>query len=73
MLSKPKAKDDADIAAEQEDRMREEALWRVRKAEALPMRGKCFNCDEPTSGRFCDANCRVDYERQKASERRSGC
>lgn len=69
----PRAKDDADIAAEQEARFREEALWRAKQHQRLPRRGRCYNCGEPTEGVYCDVQCGKDYERQKAAERRNGC
>lgn len=68
------AKDEADIAAEQEEYARAEAFYRVQQANTFRL-GTCYNCDEPTPGEsFCDARCREDYERRQLVERRlRGC
>ncbi len=67
-MTKPIAKDEADIAQEQEDFARQEALWRVAQPNRLQARGRCYNCSEATAGLFCDTGCRQDYERRTALE-----
>jgi hypothetical protein len=57
--------DEADIASEQEEYARAEAIWRVRRPSKLQPRGRCFNCDDPAPGLFCDVECRRDYEREQ--------
>lgn len=59
------AKDEADRASEEEEYQRDEALWRARAPQRLQVRGVCYFCDEPCSGRFCDKNCQRDYEREQ--------
>jgi hypothetical protein len=63
---KPTSKDEADIAAEQEEYARREALWKVKEPERIPHRGKCLHCDEPSSEKFCDVDCRKDWEKEQA-------
>lgn len=43
-------------------------------APALAPVGICYNCESsvPKGVCFCDADCRDDYERRKAAERRCG-
>lgn len=67
------AKDEADIAAEQEEHAREEAFYRVRRANTF-RHGTCYNCGEAVPGSFCDADCRRDYEhrREVAAHTRAG-
>jgi hypothetical protein len=57
--------DESDMATEREMLDTELAIKRVRMANsALPLTGFCYNCDEPLpSGlRFCNADCRDDWE-----------
>lgn len=35
------------------------------KAILPPLTGHCFYCHTPTPERFCDADCRDDFERDK--------
>ena len=53
-----------DQATQHEELMRAVALH-VRKQE-LPKIGNCYNCGEKVkaSANFCDADCRLDYERR---------
>lgn len=39
-----------------------------------PYTGLCYNCGDITGGgrRFCDADCRQDYDARRQSERRAG-
>jgi hypothetical protein len=41
----------------------------LTKAKAIlpPLTGRCFYCESPTFERFCDADCRDDYERLQRS------
>jgi heterodisulfide reductase subunit C len=70
--AKAKAKDDADIASEQEQRARDEALWKAGRYSRLQFRGKCYNCGETCEGAFCDVGCRQDYEREQRVKARQG-
>lgn len=62
----------ADIADITADRAEAEApyLLAVRKRVPPPPDGHCLNCADPVfdTARFCDADCRSDWER--AQERR---
>lgn len=44
----------------------------LRSAPVLPFIGECHNCSEPLPGslRFCDADCRSDFELRKQAESR---
>lgn len=64
------AKDEADIASEQEEYLRTEALWNARKSSRLPDRRNCYNCDTPCKGHFCDVDCQRDYENRNQTQRR---
>lgn len=68
---KPLAKDDADIASEQEEHFREEALWRVKHTGPQRLMGSCYNCGDPCQGLFCDTACQADYERRRALQQRT--
>lgn len=54
-----------DMAHEREELLREAALENRKPGAGAP-NGRCFNCDEPlTDGhRFCDADCRDDWEKR---------
>lgn len=69
---RPNAKDDVDIAAEQEELARQEALWQfTRKQKAVTRTtGYCNNCDAPSDKTFCDADCRRDWERRQLKKER---
>lgn len=63
--------DPMDRATVESERLLEEQLRVARSAKpiSLPATGKCHNCDggvQPTH-RFCDSDCRDDYERMKRS------
>lgn len=54
--------DEVDIANENA-----ENLLRLQLSARKPVpeqTGLCLNCDEPTAGRFCDVDCRHDFERR---------
>ena len=62
--------DDADRAADYEERMRQAAIGRRRPA--LKPCGHCYNCGTSlgTTGLlFCDEDCRDDYEHRKRCAR----
>lgn len=59
------AKDDADLASEQEEIARLEALHQVHHTFTFRT-GSCYNCGEPIPGSFCDVECREDWERRQA-------
>ena len=54
---------DDDRASEQEQ-MARDALLTLRKPEGPTPSGHCLNCGEdlPAGVRWCDADCRVDWE-----------
>jgi len=67
--------DDADRAADREDIAREAAVAAIRRRiEAMPSLGYCYYCGEALRAgkRFCDADCRGDYERQQKARARNG-
>lgn len=59
------AKDEADIANEQEEFARLDAIWHCTKPLRLQVRGRCYNCGEGCAGLFCDVDCKADYERER--------
>lgn len=66
--------DDIDRAQEQEQKDRARALAAALNRNSLPYIGQCYNCEAsvPKGANFCDADCRTDYERQQAAQRRNG-
>ena len=66
----------ADIADITADRAEAEApyLLAVRKRVPPPADGRCLNCEAPVadSARFCDADCRGDWERAQERQRVNG-
>ena len=44
-----------------------DAMIAVRKP-VIPPTGRCYNCDEPVTGLFCDADCRDDYAKAEYAE-----
>ena len=59
--------DSADLAADSHE-IQINALISQRSAEPhLPIIGKCHNCKEPLpkGERFCDADCRDDFEKRQ--------
>ena len=67
--------DDADRAAEREDIDREAAVAAIRRRiEVMPSLGYCYYCGEALRAgkRFCDADCRDDYDRQEKFKARTG-
>lgn len=58
--------DDIDRAQEQEEWYRSQALDnRQVIADAMPFAGNCYNCEAPVEwGRFCDPDCRDDYQKR---------
>lgn len=53
--------DRADIYQE----MALEAALTVRKPEAPPATGECLYCGEPCPGRWCDTECRDEWELER--------
>lgn len=66
--------DDIERAQEQEQKDRARALQAARMQHNLPDIGQCYNCEAsvPPGAHFCDADCRADYERQQAADKRNG-
>ena len=64
--------DEIDIASVQEEAYRAAAL--NRRHASLPSVGQCYACSEPVEGRlrFCDTDCRDDWEKDEAARRRGG-
>lgn len=50
------------------------SLAAVRQSHAIAPHGHCYFCDEPVSypGRFCNIDCRDDYDKEQAAIRRTG-
>jgi predicted nucleic acid-binding Zn ribbon protein len=64
-----------DQATEMEERDRDAAIAAQRnKTAVLPDIGHCHSCEEPRSDgrRFCDADCRDDYDREQKHRKRQG-
>ena len=57
----------SDRATQREQEICADALLEVRRAAVLPDTGCCHNCGELTGvgRRFCDADCRDDFERRE--------
>lgn len=64
--------DEADLADTQEQAYLAAAL--ARRQATIPAVGQCYSCGEPVEGnlRFCDHECREDWERVEAARRRGG-
>lgn len=64
--------DELDRAQEREEEMREDAL--ARRHPTLPYIGCCHWCGEITGGgrRFCDVECRDEWQRERDAARRAG-
>ena len=64
--------DEADAA----DLTQEQALTAAlrRRHATLPAVGQCYSCAEPVDdgARFCDADCRQDWERAERARRMNG-
>lgn len=67
--------DPVDRATIEQERLLEDNLRQARasKALVLPDTGHCYNCDDTlVSGRFCDSDCRDDYELRQSRRRANG-
>lgn len=55
--------------AEQEALLNQQLRAARQKPEILPFTGSCYNCSEglEPGHRFCDTDCRDDYEARKRS------
>lgn len=64
--------DEIDIASVQEEAYRAAAL--NRRHASLPAIGQCYSCGGPVEGRlrFCNLDCRDDWEKDEAARRRGG-
>lgn len=64
--------DDVDVASMQEEAYLAAAL--NRRHASLPAIGQCYSCGESVSGRlrFCDTDCRDDWEKDEAARRIGG-
>lgn len=62
--------DDFDRASDLEQTVRDFAIERVRSQnQNLKSTGFCLNCKEPSKKRFCDIDCRNDYEKRHHENR----
>ena len=66
--------DDADRSDEKIEAAIQEGLKRVRKQAGLFYTGECWYCGEdvPEPLRFCDAECRDDYDAERRLKLRQG-
>lgn len=67
--------DVSDRATAQEEEMRERGIAELRSSEQqLPAVGCCYNCGSsvPAGARFCDADCRDDWQKRRDAEIRRG-
>ena len=62
--------DDCDKASEQEEMHLNAAL--LARKPVMAITGFCHNCFAEISGHFCDADCRMDWEKHDAAKRRAG-
>lgn len=66
--------DEVDRASLEVESSTDQAIAAARRsAELLFSIGQCYYCSEPLHGglRFCDADCRDDYEFELAAKRRN--
>lgn len=64
----------SDIIDQANDLIEREMAARLaaRRAPTLPATGECHNCEAPLDGelRFCDADCRNDYDRRQRLQKK---
>lgn len=65
--------DDADRADQHIEEVIQDAIGRARRSPSLPYTGLCHWCGDITGGgrRFCDADCREDWDRRHGRHRRA--
>lgn len=63
--------DPMDNATETEEFFRRQALAH-RAPPPPPETGFCLNCGEPTAGRWCDSDCRDDWDSRMHLKRING-
>jgi len=57
--------DDFDKASDLEQHDRDEAIKYIREHQTtIKSNGFCLNCLAPSKKRFCDIDCRNDYEKR---------
>jgi hypothetical protein len=62
--------DDFDRASDLEQHDRDEAIKHIRDHQkTIESNGSCLNCHEPSIKRFCDIDCRNDYEKRHYENR----
>lgn len=69
-----------DRAQQREEQIVSDAIAHARRAqqrmdERMPATGYCHSCGDPVidyQGRFCDLECRDDWQRVQAAEHRNG-
>lgn len=66
--------DDIDRAQHQEELQRAILLKNASVGPSLPATGECHNCRASVApgARFCDADCRDDWENEQAARQRAG-
>jgi len=66
--------DDADRAAKQQQEEIDRALATRRDRVGLLYTGRCHNCEENVDvpNRFCDSDCRWDWEKREGAGRAVG-
>jgi len=68
--------DDIDRAQERDQLLRDIALIEANhhRPPPTPPIGRCYNCESsvPPGVRFCDLDCRDDYDARKRAEARRG-
>ena len=65
--------DDIDRAQDQAEKILAACIAAVPK-DTMPAIGNCYNCaaSVPDGHRFCDVDCRDDYDRHISARRREG-
>ena len=63
--------DDSDLATAQEEVARMAAIA-ARKPEPQLESGRCSYCGEATPGRWCNADCHFDWQREQDANKRAG-
>lgn len=64
--------DDADLAAERQEREEAFLIRAAKKPDGPAPVGFCHWCNEPTAASFCDSDCRDDWQYEKDRKKVSG-
>lgn len=61
----------SDRATQREEEILADGIAEVARQPTLEFTGMCHNCEAPIAkGKFCDGDCRDDFERRTTRERK---